>query len=181
MRIALVGPKGGGKSLLAYTFSGYLRHKGVSVLTVNMDSSAQRLSYAPDVDIRHVVRGGEVGDAYRTALKDELFQVKVSGKASSVVLLDCASGLDWLWFSSLPRFCDSVWVVSEEPAPSVLLEAVRSALEVPVLNVVNQRRIISKGQKTLSPFDLHAEAKDDAVFVNAWEREGFDKLQRAIL
>lgn len=178
IRIAFIGPKGSGKSLLAYTFSAYLKHRQVPVAAVNLDSSAHKLSYVPDLDVRHFVRDAEPSALYLVLFKDDVYLDAMGALSGSAALLDLASGLDWLWFSELPDFCDAAWLLTPELASSTLMAAISEKLDVPVLNVVNQRRFLATDQKTLSSFSLAARARKDTVFINAWERDGFDALSK---
>lgn len=177
-RIALIGPKGVGKSLLAYTFSAFLKHRHQNVALVNIDPSAHKLPYVADIDVRHFSREKSLFSLYPALLRDDVFLDRVSALPSSAALLDFASGLDWLWFSALPDFCDAAWLVTPDLASVSLLNAVSERLDAPVLNVVNQRRLLASDQKTLSAFSLPLRVRKDTVFVNAWERDGFDALVR---
>ncbi len=179
-RIALIGPKGSGKSLLAYTFPAYLKHRQVPVATVNLDSSAHKLSYVPDLDVRHFVRDAEPSALYPVLFKDDVYLDGMASLSAPVAFLDLSSGLDWLWFSDLPDFCDAAWLLTPELASSTLMAAISEKLDVPVLNVVNQRRLLATDQKTLSSFSLPARARKDTVFINAWERDGFDALAKHV-
>lgn len=183
-RIALLGPKGAGKSLLAYTFSAFLKHHSSSshaVAVVNLDPAVHKPSYVPDLDVRHFSRDSDVAVLYPALFKDDVFSDRLSAicQRSGAVMLDCASGLDWAWFSKLPSdFCDAAWLVSPTMASESLLAALGEALDVPVLNVVNTRELFATEQKTLSPFSIPSRARKDTVFVNAWERDGFEALAR---
>lgn len=151
--------------------------------TVNLDPSVHKLSYVPDVDIRHFSRDADVSALYPVILKDDVFVDRLSAitHAGGTVLLDCASGMDWIWFSKMPTdFCDAAWLISPELAPSSLMSAVSEALDVPVLNVVNTRELFATEQKTLSPFSIPSRSRKDTIFVNAWERDGFEALAKHI-
>ncbi len=182
-KIALIGPKGAGKSLLAYTFPAFLKHRHMVVATVNLDPMVHKLSYVPDLDVRHFGRDADVSALYPALFKDDVFVDRMSAlsQRSEALLLDCASGLDWIWFSGLaPDFCDAAWLVSPELAPESLMTAVGEALDVPVLNVVNTHALFATQQKTLSPFSVPTRSRKDTVFVNAWERDGFDALSKHV-
>jgi len=178
IRIALMGPKGAGKSLLAYTFSAYLKHRGLEAAVVNLDPSAHKLPYVADVDVRHFSREKDLASLYPALLRDDVFSDQLAALPSSLAFLDFASGMDWLWFSDMPDFCDAAWLLTSDLASQSLMAAVSERLDVPVLNVVNQRRLLASDQKTLSAFSLPARSRKDTVFVNAWERDGFDALAR---
>ncbi|MBI4361492.1 ATP/GTP-binding protein [Candidatus Micrarchaeota archaeon] len=180
-RILVCGPHAVGKSLLVYTFSKYLQHKGVSVKTVHLDPAAKRLSFVPDLDVRHFFRGTDSEETVQKAVRDKTFQDEVSSFKADVVLLDAPSGLDWFLFSRLPRFCDEAWLVTAEPVTASLAKAVSDALGVDALNVVNQRQRLTGQQKTLSLFSLQTPRQSHGVFVNAWEREGFVELHQLAL
>lgn len=180
-RILVCGPHAVGKSLLVYTFSNYLKHKKVSAKIVHLDSAAKRLSFVPDLDVRHFFRGVDAFETVQKAVRDKTFQDEISALKAQVVLLDAPSGLDWILFGALPRFCDEGWLVSAEPATASLTRAVSEALEVDCLNVVNQRQRLSGQQKTLSLFSLQTPRQSHGVFVNAWEREGFVELHQLAL
>ncbi|MBI2445046.1 ATP/GTP-binding protein [Candidatus Micrarchaeota archaeon] len=183
-RIALIGPRGAGKSLLAYTFSAFLKHRpssGHAVAVVNLDPSVHKPAYVPDLDVRHFSRDSDVALLYPALFKDDVFSDRFSAvcQQSGAVLLDCASGLDWVWFSKLPSdFCDAAWLVSPALASESLMAALGEALDVPVINVVNTRELFATEQKTLSPFSIPSRSRKDTVFVNAWERDGFDALAK---
>ncbi len=177
-RILLCGPKSVGKSLLTYTFSRYLDHRKVAAKTVHLDPAAQRLSFLPDVDVRHAFKGNEPADVLAKAFGDQVFMDGLRALDAAVVLMDAPSGLDWLLFSKWPRFCDAAWLVTAQPASRHLMPALEDALGVPVLNVVNQRQRLSGHQKTLSLFSLSEPKTEKTVFVNAWEREGFVELHQ---
>ena len=179
-RIALMGPRHAGKSLLAYTFPAFLKHRHVLLAAINLDPAAHKLPYVADVDVRHFSREKDLSALYPALLRDDVYLDRTSALPAQIAVLDFASGLDWLWFSELPDFCDAAWLVTPDLAPASLLNAVSERLDVPVLNVVNQRRLLASDQKTLSAFSVPARARKDTVFVNAWERDGFDALAKHV-
>ncbi|GEM_PF-5296329 len=177
-RIALIGPRHAGKSLLSFTFSAFLKHRQLPVALVNLDPAAHKLPYVADVDVRHFSRDKDLFALYSALLRDDVFLDQLSALDAPVTFFDFASGLDWLWFSELPDFCDAAWLLTPALAPASLLAAVGEKLDVPVLNVVNQRRLLASDQKTLSAFSVPTRSRKDTVFVNAWERDGFDALAK---
>ncbi|MDP2717981.1 MAG: ATP/GTP-binding protein [Candidatus Micrarchaeota archaeon] len=177
-RILVCGPKSVGKSLLTYTFSRYLDHRKVSAKTVHLDPAAQRLSFLPDVDVRHSFKGDDAAEVLGRVFSDPFFTERLKALDANVVLMDAPSGLDWLLFSKWPKFFEAPWLVTAQPASRHLVPALEDAVGVPVLNVVNQRQRLSGHQKTLSLFSLSEPKTEKTVFVNAWEREGFVELHQ---
>lgn len=62
--VFIIGTAGSGKTLLAATFSEWLKMSKQDVALVNMDPGVQRLPYSPDVDIRDYVDIADLMEEY---------------------------------------------------------------------------------------------------------------------
>lgn len=60
----IIGTAGSGKSLLAASFSEWLKAKEQDVIVVNLDPGALTLPYAPDVDVRDYISINELMERY---------------------------------------------------------------------------------------------------------------------
>lgn len=180
MRIAIIGQKQSGKSLLAYKLSRYLATKGVEAKLANFDLLSKRLAYKPDFDLRKYYRCTP-DEAYPKAFRDQLVREDTS---EGVWVLDFSSGLDWLLFSELPEFCDVFLFVvdSVEEKYAEMAKMLSSVYGIPFVLVVNLGEAVALSQQTLSAFSLpKTPSFKNAVLVNAEERDGFKELWETVL
>ncbi|MGQ0536428.1 MAG: ATP/GTP-binding protein [Methanobacteriota archaeon] len=62
--VYLIGTAGSGKTRLAHAMKTWLSEHGLDAATVNLDPGAERLPYAPDVDVREWIRLADVMDQH---------------------------------------------------------------------------------------------------------------------
>ncbi len=60
MNLMVIGPAGSGKTSLVSSLSKWMAGSGISRCLINLDPGADRLPYAPDYDIRSIVRVSEL-------------------------------------------------------------------------------------------------------------------------
>lgn len=73
MNIVVVGTAGSGKSTFTLNFSGYLRRKGYSVETVNLDPASPPI-YETEWDIRNFVRAEEIMEEFNLGINGALLK-----------------------------------------------------------------------------------------------------------
>jgi len=180
MRVALVGQAGVGKSTLVYTFSKFLERRGLTVAVANLDSTAKRLPYKPQVDAR----------------KDKEAGKKAVHLHAQFVLLDTPYDLESALYGNgqteLPKVCEVALIIAdahhvqEWEALDFFDRAcvlASEALGVPVLGVLNKSDL-AKGAKPRKAQALEAHdrahSRSGALRVSAVTRDGFEELLEAL-
>ena len=112
-----IGTAGSGKSTLTNAFLLWLQNQGYDGVTVNLDPGVDKLSYAPDVDVRDWIKLSEVMEEYglgpngaQVAAADmmalnikEIAQV-VEGFNTDYVLIDTPGQMELFTFRESSRF-----------------------------------------------------------------------------
>ena len=191
MRIALIGGEGVGKSTLAYSLSNYLS-KHAATATVNLDPKCRHIKFKPVFDVRKLGKLDKTlpeNKALSKIYSEAAPKLKREQRGFDFVVMDVYGGLDFFLLDEggdlLRKNADLVLLLAENnpDALDAVSGVAESAIEIPVLPVINKSDLIekTKKQRKLTSARSHKTTGKRVLFVSAWEREGLRDLFNAII
>ncbi|MDI6917042.1 MAG: ATP/GTP-binding protein [Thermoplasmatales archaeon] len=189
-----VGTAGSGKSTLTYSFQQWMNLQGYDAITANLDPGAEKLNYAPDVDIREIISLRKVMDEYglgpngaqivcadMLALKINEIKEIVDGFDSDYVLIDTPGQMEIFAFRETSRVI--IDILGPDSAMAFLFDPFLSKtpsgfISQIMLSATTQFRFHLPFINVLSKSDLLDETEKSRII--SWVKQPEDLLNDAI-